>query len=36
VLHLSKEVGVPVVWDFDEFASRERYRVRIGFKRAAG
>lgn len=33
VLHLCKEVGVPVVWDFKDFAERERYRSLIGFKR---
>jgi cell wall-associated NlpC family hydrolase len=34
VLHLCKEIGVPVVWDFTDFAERERYASRIGFKRA--
>src|SRR5688500_16873205 len=33
VLHLCKEIGVPVVWDFTDFATRERYRSLIGFKR---
>lgn len=33
VLHLCKEVGVPVVWTWDEFAARPRYRVIIGYKR---
>ncbi len=33
VLHLCKEVGVPVVWDFKDFAEREHYRSLIGFKR---
>ena len=33
VLHLCKEVGVPIVWDFNDFAERERYRSLIGFKR---
>ena len=33
VLHLCKEVGVPVVWEFEDFAERERYRSLIGFKR---
>jgi cell wall-associated NlpC family hydrolase len=33
VLHLCKEIGVPVVWDFEDFAARERYRWLIGFKR---
>ena len=34
VLHLCKEVGVRVVWDFSDFAERERYGSLIGFKRA--
>lgn len=34
VLHLCKEIGVPVVWDFSDFAERERYGSLIGFKRA--
>ena len=33
VLHLCKEIGVPVVWDFKDFAERERYASLIGFKR---
>lgn len=33
VLHLCKEIGVPVVWDFTDFAARERYASLIGFKR---
>jgi hypothetical protein len=33
VLHLCKEVGVPVVWGWEEFAARPRYRVVIGYKR---
>ena len=33
VLHLCKEIGVPVVWDFTDFAERERYGSLIGFKR---
>jgi hypothetical protein len=33
VLHLCKEVGLPVVWGWDEFATRLRYRVVIGYKR---
>lgn len=33
VLHLCREVGVPVVWGWDEFAARTRYRVVIGYKR---
>jgi hypothetical protein len=34
VLHLCKEIGVPVVWAFTDFAERERYGSLIGFKRA--
>jgi len=33
VLHLCKEVGVPAVWDFAQFARQDRYRPRVGFKR---
>ena len=33
VLHLCKEIGVPVVWDLTDFAERERYASLIGFKR---
>lgn len=33
VLDLCKEVGVPVVWDFKDFAERERHRSLIGFER---
>ena len=33
VLHLCREVGVPAVWGWDEFAVRTRYRVVIGCKR---
>jgi hypothetical protein len=33
VLHLCKEIGVPVVWEFKDFAERERYASLIGFKR---
>ncbi len=32
VLHLCEEVGVPAVWDFDDFADRDRYREQLGFK----
>ena len=34
VLHLCAEVGVPAVWELDDFAKRDRYRVVIGAKRA--
>ena len=33
VLHLCQEVGTPAVWSFTDFAARDRYRTRIGFKR---
>lgn len=33
VLHLSKEVGVPVVWPMAEFSGRVRYATIVGFKR---
>jgi hypothetical protein len=33
ILHLCKEIGVPVVWTFADFAERERYGSLIGFKR---
>jgi hypothetical protein len=33
VLHLCKEIGVPVVWGYTAFAARERYASLIGFKR---
>lgn len=33
VLHLCREVGLPVVWTPADFASRERYRHLIGAKR---
>ncbi|HJV09424.1 MAG TPA: hypothetical protein VJ653_07070 [Acidimicrobiales bacterium] len=33
VAHLCEEVGRPAVWTLDEFAARDRYRVRIGCKR---
>jgi hypothetical protein len=32
VLHLNKEVGAPVVWEWADFACRSRYRVVIGYK----
>ncbi|MFG2474871.1 hydrolase [Streptomyces fagopyri] len=34
VLHLCAEVGRPVIWPLEEFATRERYRTLLGFKRA--
>lgn len=33
VLHLCAEVGVPAVWGMADFATRDRYRMLIGFKR---
>ena len=33
VLHRCKEIGMPAVWNFQDFGQRERYRCRIGFKR---
>ncbi|MFF2993663.1 hydrolase [Streptomyces sp. NPDC057950] len=33
VLHLCAEVGRPVIWTLLEFATRERYRTLLGFKR---
>ena len=35
VAHLCEEVGHPVVWHQSEFDARERYAVRVGFKRPA-
>lgn len=36
VLHLCEEVGTPVVWTLDQFASRDRYSVTVGIKRITG
>lgn len=33
VLHLAKSVGVPTIWELDQFAARPEYRVFIGAKR---
>ena len=33
ILHLCAEVGRPAVWSLGEFARRERYCTRLGFKR---
>lgn len=33
VLHLSKEIGIPTVWTYEEFAIRPRYSTIIGLKR---
>jgi hypothetical protein len=33
VLHLCAELGRPAVWPMAEFATRDRYRVLVGFKR---
>ncbi len=35
VAHLCEEVGHPVVWQQSGFDARERYAVRLGFKRPA-
>lgn len=34
VLHLCREVGVPVVWSYADFAARPRYARLLGVKRA--
>ncbi len=33
VIHLSKEIGYPTVWDFKEFKKRKLYKIFIGAKR---
>ena len=33
IIHLSKEVGYPTVWDFKDFKKRENYKVFVGAKR---
>lgn len=33
ILHLSAEVGRPVVWRMEDFAVRDRYRTLVGVKR---
>lgn len=33
VAHLCKEIGSPVVWSEEKFKDRDRYSVRIGYKR---
>lgn len=33
ILHLSREVGKPAVWSFEEFAMRSRYSTVVGIKR---
>jgi lipoprotein Spr len=32
-IHLSKEVGVPAVWEISQFLVRERYRTLVAIKR---
>ncbi len=32
-IHLSKQVGTPIVWTLEEFAEHERYQVYLGTKR---
>jgi lipoprotein Spr len=34
LLHLSKSVGTPVIWSFQEFKNRPEYAVVVGAKRA--
>ncbi|UYO00710.1 MAG: hypothetical protein KIT02_05715 [Devosia sp.] len=36
VLHLAKSVGLPAIWDLDQFAALPEYRVCIGAKRYIG
>jgi hypothetical protein len=36
LLHLCNEVGHAVVWTGADFAARDRYRVRLGARRATG
>ncbi len=33
IIHLSKEVGYPTIWNFDEFKRHTRYKVLVGIKR---
>ncbi len=33
ILHLCAEVGIPAVWDNEDFARRSRYAQLVGFKR---
>lgn len=33
VLHLSKEIGVPIVWNINEFFVRSSYKALVGIKR---
>ena len=33
IIHLSKEVGYPTIWDVKDFKKREKYKVFIGAKR---
>jgi len=33
VLHLSREIGIPGVWTYEEFAMRSRYSTVVGLKR---
>jgi hypothetical protein len=34
LLHLCEEIGHPAVWTEADFAARDRYRVRLGARRA--
>lgn len=33
ILHLSKEIGYPTIWDFKDFKKRSKYKMFIGAKR---
>jgi len=32
ILHLSREIGIPAAWTFEEFAARPRYSTLVGIK----
>lgn len=32
-IHLSKQIGTPVIWSLEQFAEHDRYRVCLGAKR---
>lgn len=33
IIHLSKQIGYPTVWDMSEFKDHEKYRIIVGIKR---
>lgn len=33
ILHLSKAIGYPVIWDFKKFAKLKKYKIYLGAKR---